>query len=172
MNVSVFEITAPQFIRTLTALRKVLVKAGEFAEKKKIQPEVLLATRLAPDQFPLSRQIQIATDNAKGCVGRLTNVDMPKFEDKEITLDQFLDRIDRTVAFLKTAKPEQFNGYEKCTVRFPWYPGNFMDGRTYLVQHAIPNFYFHVTTAYSILRSCGLEIGKGDYLGAQDWQKE
>lgn len=172
MNVSVYDITVPQFVRELTALKAILHKAGEFAEKKKIQPEVLLQTRLAPDQFPLSRQIQITSDGAKACAARLTGIEAPVFEDKEQKLEEFMVRLDKTITFLKTVKAESFAGYEKRTARFPWNPGYFMDGHTYLVQHALPNFYFHLTTAYSILRASGLELGKADYLGKQDWQKD
>lgn len=172
MGLSAYEITVPQFIRSLTAMRGLLSKASEYAEKKKIQPEVLLETRLAPDQFPLGRQIQIACDNAKGCVARLSNTDAPVFEDNEQTLAEFTTRIDKTIEYIKKFKAEQFGNFDQCTVRFPWYPGKHMDGRTYLVQHAIPNFYFHMTTAYSILRANGVELGKGDFLGAQDWKKD
>lgn len=172
MQVSVYELTVPQFIRSLNALKGVLHKAQQYAEKKKIDMPVLLQTRLAPDQFPLAKQIQITCDGAKFCVSRLTGGEAPRFEDKETTLDEFMARIDKTVAYLQTIKPEQFEGYEAKTVRFPWRPGFYMNGKNYLVQHAIPNFNFHLTTAYSILRANGVELGKADFLGAQDWVAE
>lgn len=171
MNISVYELTIPQFTTTLKALRKILVKAQAFADSKKIDSSVLLQTRLAPDQFPFVRQIQIATDNAKGCVARLTDVKTPVFEDNEKTMDELMARIDKTVAFLNTIKPEDFKGYESKKASFPWYPGMYLEGKDYLVQHLLPNFYFHVTTAYSILRNNGMELGKGDYLGEQNWKK-
>lgn len=172
MNISIYDLTIPQFTTTLKALRKILVKAQGFAESKKIDSSVLLQLRLAPDQFPFVRQIQIATDNAKGCVARLTNVKTPAFEDNEKTMDELLARIDKTIAFLGTVKPQDFEGYENKQVSFPWYPGKFLAGKDYLVQHLLPNFYFHATTAYSILRSNGMELGKSDYLGEQNWKSQ
>lgn len=170
MHISLSQLTRDQFITSLTALKGVLKKGHDFAQAKKIDFSVLLQTRLAPDQFPLVRQVQIATDNAKGCVARLAQLENPKFEDNEATYEQLMARIDRAIDFIKTAKPENFQGYEKQTVEFPWYPGKFLKGEDYLVQHALPNFYFHLTTAYAILRSSGVDLGKGDFLGQQNWR--
>ncbi len=172
MNVSVYELIVPQFILSLTNLKKIIQKAEGYAEAKKVDMEVLFSTRLVPDQFPLSKQIQIACDGAKFCVSRLTGVEPPAFEDNEVTVEEFYDRIDKTIAFLKTVTEEQFQDYESKTVRFYWNPGMYLDGKSYLIQHAIPNFYFHLTTAYSILRASGVELGKPDYLGKQNWQKD
>lgn len=172
MNVSVYDLTVPQFILSLQALKGVLHKAQQFAERKKIDMSVLLQTRLAPDQFPLGKQIQITCDGAKFCASRLTGIEAPRFEDKETTLDEFMTRIDKTITFLQTITPGQFEGYEKKTARFHWRPGFYMEGKNYLIQHAIPNFYFHLATAYSILRASGVDLGKADYLGAQDWKNE
>lgn len=169
MNVSVFETTVTSYISMLTNLKAILKKANAFADQKKIEMPVLLQMRLAPDMFPLSRQIQIASDVAKLSVARLAHADAPKFEDNEQTYEQFIERIDKTVAFLKTIKLEQFQNYEKAEYRTPWKPGFHLEGRAYLVQHALPTFYFHLTTAYAILRHAGVEIGKGDYLGSPDW---
>ena len=172
MQISVYDLTVPQFTLSLKALKNVLNKSQAFATTKKIEMSVLLQTRLAPDQFPLIRQIQISTDLAKGCAFRLTGVEAPVFEDKDQTCDELLQRIDKTISYLQTIKPEQFEGYEKKTVKFPWKPGVYLEGKPYLVQHALPNFYFHITTAYAILRHCGVELGKGDFLGEQSWMRE
>ncbi len=172
MNVPVFELTVPQFILSLTALKGILQRAHEYADARQIDMKVLFQSRLAPDQFPLGKQIQIACDTAKFCAARLTGTTAPSFEDNEKTLSEYFHRIDQTVDFLRGFKPEQFQGYEKRKATFPWYPGHFLDGHNYLVQHAIPNFYFHVTTAYSILRFNGVELGKNDFLGSQNWKPE
>lgn len=169
MNVTVFETTVAPYVTMLTNLKGLLKKAQAFADHKKIDMSVLFQMRLAPDMFPLSKQIQIAADSAKLSVARLANVEAPKFEDNEQTYEQFMERIDKTIAFLKTVKTEQFQNFEKTEARFFWKPGTHLKGRAYLTQHAVPTFYFHMTTAYAILRHAGVEIGKADYLGAQDW---
>ena len=160
----------PQFVRSLTALKAVLAKGRSWADAHKVEFTTLTQTRLVPDQFALGRQVQIATDNAKGCAARLAGVEPPKMEDKEQTFEEFMVRIDRTVEFLKTIKPEQLSGYESRKVSFPYYPGKYLDGRDYLVQYALPNFYFHVATAYSILRASGVDVGKADYMGDVNWK--
>lgn len=172
MQTSVYDITTGQFIRSLTALKGVLAKAAQFADQKRITMEVLLGSRLAADQFPLSKQIQIACDNAKLCTARLTGVDAPKHDDKEQSYAEFVDRIDSTLAFLKSINPEQFDKFAEKTVRFSYFPGMHLTGSDYLAQYALPNFYFHLTTAYSILRHNGVDVGKGDFLGAIEWRKD
>lgn len=172
MKVAVYDLTAVQFVRSLHVLKGLLAKAAQFADQRKFPASVLLGSRLAPDQFPLSTQIQIACDNAKLCVARLSGVEAPKHEDNEQTLDQFIARIDSTIAFLESVKPESFAGFADKTVRFHWNPGAHLRGEDYLVQFALPNFYFHLTTAYSILRNNGLELGKADYTGTLTWQKD
>jgi uncharacterized protein len=172
MDIAVYEITAGQFIRSLTALQGMLTKAAQFADHKRISTDVLLASRLAPDQFPLSKQIQIACDNAKLCVARLSGVDAPKHDDQEQTLPEFVARIDSTIAFLKSINPERFDKYNERIIRFGYRPGVHLTGKDYLTQHALPNFYFHLTTAYSILRSNGVDLGKNDYLVDVNWRKD
>ncbi len=172
MQISVYDITTGQFIRSLTALKALLTKAAQFADQKRITPEVLLGSRLAADQFPLSKQIQMVCDNAKLCSARLSGVDAPKHDDKEQTLPEFVARIESTLAFLETLKPEQFDKFGDKAIKFPWNPGVYLTGRDYVAQYALPNFYFHLTTAYSVLRHNGVEVGKGDYLGAVEWRKE
>jgi hypothetical protein len=170
MKVDVYDLAVPQTVRTLEALKGTLKKAMTFCQTKKVDFSVLMAARLAPDQFPLVRQVQIATDNAKGCIGRLTSINMPKFEDNETTYEQLIARIDKTIAFLQTAKPEDFSGFETKKIEFPWMPGKQLTGYNFLVQHYLPNYHFHLTTAYSILRKNGVDIGKADFLGQQSWQ--
>ncbi len=170
MQITVFETTVPQFMLTLNALKNVLSKAKSWGEPKKIEMETFFQMRLAPDMFPLGKQIQIACDTAKGMASRLTGVAAPVFEDTEKTFDDYMNRIQKTMNYLEGIRPEQFNGFETKTVEFPWYPGKYLMGKDYLIQHAIPNFYFHVTTAYAILRSNGVDLGKGDFLGNQNWK--
>lgn len=172
MQLSVYDITTGQFIRSLGALQGLLTKAAQFADQKRINVEVLLASRLAPDQFPLSRQIQMVCDNAKLCSARLSGAEAPKHEDKEQTLAEFQARIESTLTFLQSLNPEQFDKYAEKNIRFPWNPGVYLTAPEYVAQYALPNFYFHLTTAYSILRHNGVELGKGDYLGAVNWRKE
>lgn len=169
MNISVYDLAVPEFQLMLNNLKNILVKAQGYAETKKIDTTVLLNTRLIADQFPLGKQIQITCDTAKFFVGRLAKIDAPVFEDNEQTLDQFVQRIDKTINFIKTVKPEQFKDFEAQKITSPHRPGKFIDGKSYLIQHVIPNFYFHMTTAYSILRANGVDIGKKDYLGPVNW---
>ena len=156
----------PMFRRTLTSLSAILAKAEAHCEAHKIDPAVLVSARLFPDMLPFARQVMIATDAAKGMVARLTGVESPSFPDVETTLPELRARIERCVAFLDTAPPAAFEGAEtrevvlktqRGEVRFP--------GDEYLATWAIPNFFFHVTTAYNILRHNGVPIGKADYLG-------
>jgi hypothetical protein len=170
MNANVYDLTVKQFTTELKALQSILKKANAYADSKKFNFDVLLNSRLAPDQFALLKQVQVVTDNAKGCVARLTGEKPPVFEDNETKLDQLLARIDKTIEFMSKFKPEHFQGYETKRAEFPWYPGKYLEGSDYLVQHAIPNFYFHMTTAYSILRANGVDLGKGDFLGQQNWK--
>jgi hypothetical protein len=167
MKISMYEASIPVFIRISKNLAAILAKGAAYAEAKKIEPAVLVNSRLYPDMFPLSRQIQIASDIAKGCGARLAGREPPKFEDNEITFPELLTRIDKTIAYLETLKPEQISGSEGKTITLKI--GNntltFL-GMPFLLNFALPNFYFHVTTAYDILRHCGVEIGKQDFIGA------
>lgn len=167
MNISMYNASVPVFIRMLSNLKNILEKASAFAESKRIDAKVLAGYRLAPDMLPLSSQIQIACDTAKGCGARLAGVDMPKMEDTETTLAELISRINVTVEFLKTLKAEQIDGSEEkhIVLKFPNSTFEFK-GLNYLIGFAQPNFYFHYTTAYAILRHCGVELGKMDFLGA------
>ena len=172
MNVSVYEISIQQFILTLVNLKNILYKSELHAKAKNFDHQVLMNTRLFPDMFPLSKQIQTACDAAKFCAARLTDVKAPVFEDKEVTIENFIARIDNTIEYLKTISEEDFNHYAEKKIKFPWNPGQELAGKDYLIQFALPNFFFHITTAYNLLRSCGVEIGKADYLGKINWQTE
>ena len=166
MTISMYNASVPVFIRMLGNLQKILEKAAAFADGKRVDSKVLASYRLAPDMLPFSAQIQIACDTAKGCGARLAGVEPPKMEDKETTLPELISRIQATVDFLKTLKPEQIDGSEDkhIVLKFPNSTFEFK-GLNYLLGFAQPNFYFHCTTAYAILRHCGVEIGKMDYLG-------
>lgn len=160
-----YELTAPQYTKMLQNLSRLLDKGVQLAETKKFDVDVLLNSRLAPDQFNLIRQIQIATDTAKLSVSRLTGKEAPKHEDNEKTLPELKARIDSVIQYLSTIKAADFNGAEERKISQPRWEGKYLLGAEYAQQHALPNFYFHVTTAYSILRHNGVDIGKKDYLG-------
>ncbi|KYG01842.1 DUF1993 domain-containing protein [Sorangium sp. So ce296] len=166
MAISMYQASVPVLVRGLNNLSAILKKAEAYAEAKKIEPRVLLDARLAPDMLPLTRQIQIASDSAKGCGARLAAVDVPKYEDNEASFDDLQARIAKTIAFLNTLKAEQIDGSEDREVTIPTrdQPMKFK-GLPYLLGFVLPNFFFHVTTAYAILRHNGLDIGKMDYLG-------
>lgn len=169
---NLYTVTVPPMIKTLTALSGVLDKASSHAEGKQLewhpkgmQEEALLNSRLIADQFPLLRQVQVACDNAKGGAARIAGIEAPKFEDAEKTIAELKARIDKTVEFLKTITPEQMIGQEGREVTMPFWQGKSMKAFDYVTGYLLPNFYFHVTTAYSILRSNGVQIGKSDYIG-------
>ncbi len=165
MSISMYEASTPCFARVLRALDGILLKAQAYAEERKIDPAVLLSARLYPDMFALTRQIQIATDHAKGALARLAGVEVPKFEDNEQSFDELRTRIARTIEFVESFKPEQINGSEEREFTFKAGPRELtFKGQAYLLSYAQPNFYFHVVTAYDILRHNGLNIGKRDYL--------
>jgi hypothetical protein len=152
----------------LNALSGVLDKAQVFATAKKVDPSVLLAFRLAPDMFAFTRQVQVASDLAKNGAARLAGVEPPRFEDNETTIDQLKTRLAKTVAFLKTLDTGKIDAAGDREITFPLGPNNkgHMKGDDYLNHFVLPNVYFHLTAAYAILRHCGVEIGKQDFLGA------
>lgn len=166
MTPSMYNLSAPVLERVLTNLSHVLKKGMAHAEAHKIDPTVLFNARLYPNMFPLSRQVQIATDQAKGCVSRLAGQEPPKFEDNEKTFEELLARIDRIIAHLQSFNPEQIDGSEtrKIELRVGGQTRSF-EGLPYVLNYVYPNFYFHVVTAYAILRHNGVELGKGDFLG-------
>ena len=167
MTISMYQASAPRFVKILNNLSLLLDKAQAHCEAKRIDPLVLTSCRLYPDMLPFTRQITIACDNAKGAVARLAGVEIPKHEDVEKTFEELKARIARTAEFINTLKPAQIDGSEdkdivlKLRAREVPYKG-----MQYLLGFALPNFYFHVVTAYNILRHNGVEIGKSDYIGA------
>jgi hypothetical protein len=166
MTISMYQASIPPIIRSLTNLRAILDKAAAHADAKKIDPSVLINARLYPDMFPLSRQVQIATDTAKGAVSRLAGKEPPKYEDNESTFSELVARIDKTVALLETFKPDQIDGSEEKSISLPMHDRTLaFKGLPYLLDYVLPNIYFHVTIAYAILRHNGVEIGKKDFLG-------
>ncbi len=167
-----YNVTVPEFKRSLLVLRAILVKAEAFAEEKKITDGVLLGAYLAPDQFPLVKQVQIACDNAKGTSGRLAGVGLPKMEDNETTLKALEERIDKTVAFLDTLRDVQFEGSEERDIPIYFFPGKTLSGLEYVNTLGLANFYFHLTTTYLILRHNGMNIGKADFMGAVEFHDE
>ena len=159
-----------QFAKMLHNLSSLLDKANSFAEAKKIEPEVLLNSRLAPDMFNLTRQVQIACDSAKLGASRLSGKDAPVNDDKEKTIPELKARIESTIGFLASVKEADFNGWEERKISQPRWEGKWLTGNDYLHQHVIPNVYFHITTAYAILRHNGVEVGKKTYLGEMPYK--
>jgi hypothetical protein len=166
MAISMYQASIPQFTKMLTNLSGILSKGEAFASAKGIAGATLVEGRLAPDMFPLSKQVQVACDQVKNGMARLAGVEPPKFEDNETTFAQLQERIAKTIAFANSLKPEQIDGTEAKEIQFSIKEWNFeFVGAQYLLTWIMPNFYFHVTTAYDILRHQGVEIGKTDYLG-------
>lgn len=167
----IYQFTVPQFIKMLNNLNSILDKGAQFAASKKIEVEVLLNSRLAPDQFNLIRQVQIACDTAKLGMSRLTGKEAPVHDDKEKTLAELKARIESTIAYLKTFSENDFKNSADIKVSQPRWEGKYLSGLEFAIQHAIPNIYFHVTTAYAILRHNGVDVGKKDYLGEIPFKK-
>ena len=166
MSLSMYQASVPVFVRMLTNLSAILEKAGAHAEAKKFDPSVLLNARLAPDMLPLSVQVGIACDTAKGAAARLAGIDIPSHPDNQTTLAELRERIAKTIAFVQSVKAEQIDGSEEKDVVLKMRQGDLQfKGQQYLLGFAMPNFYFHVTTAYALLRHNGLDIGKQDFLG-------
>ena len=166
MKISMYDACVPPGIRMMNNLAAILEKAAAHAEAKKIDPTVLVNARLYPDMFPLLRQVQIASDSAKGGAARLAGLAPPSYEDNEKTFPELIARARKTAAFLETLKPAQFEGSEDRTINWKTRTTErTMQGEPYLVHQVLPNLYFHVTTAYNILRHNGVELGKMDFLG-------
>lgn len=167
MSISMHSASVPVFTRMLDNLLGWLSKAQAHATAKKFDAGVLLGTRLAPDMLPFVRQVQIACDAAKFGVARLAGADAPKFEDSETTLEELRQRIQKTIEYISSVPAAQVNGSEQRDITVPGRNGSLtFTGEDYLRQFALPNFFFHVTTAYALLRHNGVELGKADYLGA------
>jgi uncharacterized protein len=168
MGISMYRASVPVFVQYLTSLSAILKKAAEFCEAKKIEPSVLIGARLRPDMFTLARQVQIATDHAKGATARLAGAEIPSFADTETSFDELQARIKKTLDYIQGFKPEQIDGSDDkeivLTIHTEKYP---FVGVDYLTRFALPNFYFHVTTTYAILRLNGVEVGKRDFIGGK-----
>ena len=169
MAISMYQASAPVFARSLTNLKAILEKAAAHAAAKKIDDTVFVTSRLYPDMLPLSKQVQIASDFARGTVARLAGSEPPAMEDNEKTLADLIARVDKTLEFLKPFTAAQIDGSEAKQITRPirGQPKTF-SGINYLLQYALPNFYFHAVTAYDILRHNGVEIGKLDFIGSVD----
>ena len=163
---SLYEASVPQFAKMLENVGKWLDKSVEHAKAKKFEPNVLVNARLAPDQYPLARQIQSCCDSAKFTCARLTGKEAPKHPDTETTIDELRARVSTVVSYLKTFERKDFEGAETRKVLLPFMPGKAMLGADYLNEMALPNFYFHVTHTYAILRHNGVDLGKMDFIGS------
>lgn len=166
MSISLYDVSIPPMTLGLTNLSALLDKAAAHAEAKKVDPKVLADSRIIADMFPLKRQVQIACDTAKGAAARLAGVEIPKHEDTESDFVELKARIAKTLAFIGGVKADQVNASEarEIVLQFPRQTLTFTS-RDYLTKFVLPNFYFHITAAYAILRQNGVEVGKNDYLG-------
>ena len=169
MTISMYQASVPVFIRALTNTKAVLQKAAAHAQAKKIDESVLLNARLYPDMLPFTKQVQIASDFARGTSARLSGVEPPSFEDNEKSFAELIARVDRTIEYVRTLKAAAIDGSEAREIVRPvrGQPKTFT-GINFLLQYALPNFWFHTTTGYAILRHCGIELGKGDFIGGLD----
>ena len=166
MTISMYQASAPRFANMLRNLSALIEKADAHCGAKKIDPAALTAFRLYPDMFAFTRQVQVACDTAKGAVARLAGVDIPKHEDTEQTLAELKQRLAKTLDFILSVNPEKIDGSDEKPVVLKLGGREVtFTGMQYLLGHAYPNFYFHVTTAYDILRANGVEVGKRDYIG-------
>lgn len=167
---SIFQFCTKQQVRVLRNLQGILAKGAEYADHKKFNIEVLLLARLAPDQFPLMRQIQIACDTAKFNAARFTGTTAPSHPDEEKTLAEAIARIDSVIQYLMSFKETDFAGASQRKITNARWESKWMTGNDFFHQYAAPNVYFHVTTAYAILRHNGVDLGKGAYLGNLSFQ--
>lgn len=167
MSISMYSASVPAFVRTFSAMLNWLDKAEAHAQARNFDTANYLGLRLAPDMLPFTRQIQIATDGAKGCVSRLAGVDLPKWEDNEASFDELRARLRKAIDYVQSFSPEQIDGTEAREIVLPMRHGDPLryDGETYLKQYVLPNLYFHSTTAYALLRHAGVALGKRDFLG-------
>ena len=166
MPLSMHQASAPVFLRSLKGLSTVLRKASAHAEAKGFDPVALLQARLYPDMFPLTRQVQICTDFAKGAIARLAGEEPPAWADDELSFDDLIARVEKTAAYIGAIAADRLDGSEEREITLVRRgQSSVVRGQTYLLDQAMPNFYFHLTAAYAILRHNGVEVGKKDYLG-------
>lgn len=168
MPVSMYTVSIPVFIQHLNGLNTVPDKAASWAAARKVNETDLLNMRLSPDMFNLARQVRAATDHAANAAGRLAGKELPKFVNDETTVGQLKDRIAKTIDYLKNIKQSEIDGTEskEISITFPSGQTRQFTGQSLLLGNSLPNFYFHATTAYDIIRQCGVEIGKRDFMGA------
>ena len=167
MSISMYQASIPVFVHQLENLSKILDKASAHAESKKIDPSVFITARLAPDMYPLSRQVQIASDIVKCCAARLSGIEVPSYKDDETTFSDLQVRIAITINFLKSVNAAQIDGSEERTITLKMHDKEtHFAGQPYLLYFVLPNFYFHISMAYAILRHNGVEIGKMDFIGS------
>lgn len=169
---SIYQFTVPVFIKHLKALDGILIKTQTAVQEQGWTEAEMMESRLAPDMFPFKKQIQVACDNAKGATCRLAGVDVPVHADDEITLADLRTRIQKTLEIVLTCSEDAFTDAATRHITLPYFPNQFMTGWDYAREYALPNFFFHVTTAYAILRQKGLAIGKADYMGGLPLQPE
>ena len=166
MAISMYQASVPVFLQMLQNLHKIIEKAITYSETRKIEPSALINARLYPDMFPFSKQIIIATGTASNCAARLAGLDLPNLEADPNTFAGLAEMIKKAINFLNSVKPEQIDGTEEKKIAYSQHGRDYaFDGLSFLLKYSVPNFMFHVTTAYDILRHNGLEIGKRDYLG-------
>ena len=166
MSISMYQASVPAFVSGLTNMKGIFEKASAHAQTHKIEPAVLLNARLYPTMFPFTRQIQIAADFAKGTTARLAGIEVPKYEDGEASFADLAARIDKTIAFIKSVKAESIDGSEDRAIEMSAGTQTLkFKGQTYLLSFSLPNFYFHLTTAYAILRQGGVNLAKKDFIG-------
>jgi hypothetical protein len=166
MSLSMHAISVPAFVRTFKAMQACIDKAQAHADARRFDSANYLAMRLAPDMLPLSKQVQIATDMAKGCVARLAGHDIPKWDDSEATLADLRARLDKAIAYVQSVPADQIDGTEDKEILLPLRTGEMrLAGQAYALGFVLPNVYFHATAAYALLRHAGVELGKRDFLG-------
>lgn len=162
---NLYDISVPVMVKMLENLRRILEKGQAWSTEQGKAESEALQMRLAPDMYPLVRQVQITSDAAKSICARLSGEEPPKIEDTETTWNDLLGRVDKTVAYLKTLDRAKFTGAEERHIPFPYVPNTYLLGREALLESYLPNFFFHVTTAYGILRQAGVPLGKNDFIG-------
>ena len=166
MSISYLDVTVPVFIKQLESLKYFLHKGITHIKETGVSEEEYLGLRLSEDMYPLLRQVQIATDNAKGAVARLAGVAPLSIEDTETTYSQLEARVDMVILHLSSFTPDQFDDAATRKIEMPYFPGKYFTGHDYLTEFALPNFFFHLNMAYAIIRTSGVPLGKPDYLGA------
>lgn len=166
----IYTFTIPVFVKSLGGLKDVLVKAETFAKEQGISETTMLADRLWPDMFPLSQQVQITCDNAKGAAARLSGTEAPKFEDTEQTFAELIARVDKTLAFIASIPESAYEKGAEQQITFSYVPGKYLTGFDYAREYVLPNFFFHYAVAYALIRKNGVPIGKADFMNKPNFR--